>query len=122
MTTILIINKSKPAPSIHAILAKSFISKLLGLMFRKNLPEGSGVLLAETSESKLNTSIHMLFMNFDICAVWINKVYQVVDVKKAKRWHLAYFPRNAAKFVLEVNTQEFNNFTIGDQLQFDYEN
>lgn len=121
MTTINIINQSKNSVTIRATNAKSFLSKFMGLMLKKVLPEGTGLLLAESFESRLNTSIHMLFMNFDICAIWINNDLQVVDVQLARKWHLAYFPLKAAKYVLEVNQQEFTNFGIGDQLQFEYE-
>ena len=63
----------------------------------------------------------MLFMNFDICAVWINQQNRVVDVKLAKKWHLAYFPRAAASQVLELHAVRMNDFSVNDQLQMDYE-
>lgn len=94
----------------------------MGLMFKNNLPVDSGLLISENSESKLNTSIHMLFMNFDILAVWISKDLKVVDTQYAKRWHLGYFPGSAAQFVLELNPYKIDDFIIGDQLQFQYEN
>jgi len=121
MTTIHIKNLSKPSIVINAILAKSFFSKLAGLMFQKNLPNQSGLLLADSAESIINTSIHMLFMNFDICVVWINHNLQVVDVKYAKKWALAYFPKKAAQYTLELNISQMHNFSVGDQLDFLYE-
>lgn len=121
MTTLRISNLSKPITTVETTLADSFFSKFLGLMFRKSISFDDGLLLAENSESRINTSIHMLFMNFDICAIWINNKYQVVDVRHAKKWHLAYFPQSAAQFVLELNTSRLQDFAIGDQLQFEYE-
>jgi uncharacterized protein len=121
MTNLLVNNFSNSSNSIHAILADSFFSKLRGLMFQKTLDNQAGLLLAENSESRINTSIHMLFMNFDICAVWINKSLQVVDVKFAKKWKLAFFPVSPAQYVLELNPCQINQFHIGDQLEFIYE-
>jgi uncharacterized protein len=121
MTNLLVDNISNPSNSIHAVLADSFLSKLRGLMFKKSLDYQAGLLLAEKSESRINTSIHMLFMNFDICAVWINKSFQVVDVKFAKKWKLAFFPVSPAQYVLELNSGQMNQFHIGDQLEFIYE-
>ena len=87
-------------------------------MFEKDLPENGGILLDEHSESKVNTSIHMLFMNFDITAVWIDSKQRVVDVKLAKKWGLAYFPKSPARYVLEISSQHLNDFHEGDQLEF----
>ncbi len=121
MTNIKIINLSKSYPPFYAYLADTFFLKLIGLMFQKTIHNRPGLLLADRYESKINSSIHMLFMNFDICAIWMNKNKQVVDVKLAKKWHLAYFPRAAAQYVLELDSTNYSQFTIGDQLQFDYE-
>jgi uncharacterized membrane protein (UPF0127 family) len=68
----------------------SFGGKLLGLMFRKSLDESEGLLMVEPRASKLNTSIHMLFMNFAIATVWLDQDLRVVDKVLAKPWRLAY--------------------------------
>ena len=121
MTTLKIKNFSKPNLSIQTKVANTFFSKLIGLMFKPKLEENSGLLLSDRFESRINSSIHMLFMNFDLCIVWIDKNLLVVDVKEAKKWRLAYFPRAAAQHVLETNVAHFNDFSIGDQLSFEYE-
>jgi len=121
MTTLNIKNKSNPNLSIHAKIAKTFFSKLLGLMFAQKLEPNSGLLLSDRYESRLNSSIHMLFMNFDLCVVWLDKNLLVVDVIKAKKWHPAYFSRTAAQHVLEIGITHINDFSIGDQLSFEYE-
>ena len=87
-------------------------------MFAPSLPANYGILLDEQSDSTLNTSIHMLFMNFDITAVWIDSNRQVVDVKVAKKWALAYFPKSPARYILETSTDRFDDYSIGDQLSF----
>jgi uncharacterized protein len=108
-----------PRNNIHikASVANTFFTKLRGLMFQKEIQPNSGLILSENSESILNTSIHMLFMNFNITAVWINKEWQVVDKCLAKKWHLAYISHLPALHVLELHSSQFENFTIGDQLE-----
>ncbi|EKD89413.1 MAG: hypothetical protein ACD_34C00070G0006 [uncultured bacterium] len=121
MTTLLIKNSSNPNLFIQTKIADNFFSKLLGLMFKQKLEENCGLLLSDKYESRINSSIHMLFMNFDLCVVWLDKNLLVVDVKEAKRWRLAYFPRTAAQHVLETGITHINDFSIGDQLSFENE-
>jgi uncharacterized membrane protein (UPF0127 family) len=97
----------------------TFMTKLQGLMFRKNLEPHSGALLVETQDSVINTTIHMLFMNFDICTVWIDRSGTVVDVQLAKRWHLMYKPQKAACLVLETHFQHMNDFKLGDKIGYE---
>ena len=54
--------------------ADSFFRRFLGLMGRKNIPSGYGLLIAPCS------SIHMCFMRFCIDAVYISKEYRVLKV------------------------------------------
>ena len=121
MKTIQIINNAQPEIKITVNWCSSFFSKLKGLMFVKSLPDNTGIILADSGESRINTAIHMLFMNFDITTVWINKNRQVVDVVYAKKWHLSYFPKKAAQYVLEINTSHIDDFKKGDQLTFSNE-
>lgn len=121
MATILISNLTNPAGEISAQLAKSFISKFRGLMFRRFLPKDHGLLIDEGAESRLNTSIHMFFMYFDIAVIWIGQDLKVVDRRLAIKGRPAYFPAAPARYVLELNTDNLSNFHIGDQLQLIYE-
>lgn len=116
-----IINLNHPEIKIHANWCSSFFSKFMGLMFVKSLPDYSGIVLVETSESRINTAIHMLFMNFDITTVWVNARHEVVDVILAKKWHLSYVPRQKAQYVIELNNSHLNDFHVGDRLQFENE-
>ena len=102
---------------IQAQVADTFFTKLRGLMFRKEIHPNSGLILSENSESILNTSIHMLFMNFDITAIWINKDWLIVDKRLARKWRLAYISSVPALHVLELHTSQFEYFSIGDKLE-----
>lgn len=55
-------------------VASSFFARGLGLMFRRGLPQGGGLLIHQCS------GIHMMFMRFPIDAVFMDRANQVVKV------------------------------------------
>jgi uncharacterized membrane protein (UPF0127 family) len=87
-------------------------------MFTKVLPDRHGLLLVQNTDSRINSSIHMMFMWMDLAVVWINKDFQVVDAVMAKRWKLAYLPKQPAKYVLEMAISNLGDFNIGDKVFF----
>jgi uncharacterized protein len=120
MQQVIIHNKTQPRNKpIRAGFCSSFLCRLRGLMFRKSLGDYEGLLLVQPKSDRLDSAIHMLFMNFDITAVWIDNQQQVVDVKLARRWRPAYFPAKAARYVLEIHPSRINDFQAGDQLSIE---
>lgn len=73
--------------------------------------------MIEDKESQNGTAIHMMFMRFDICVIWINSSAQVVDKKIARRWRPYYRPNSPAKFILETHVNRYTDFNVGDQLE-----
>ena len=55
-------------------LNNTYFSRLVGLMFKKNLPAGGGVIL------KPCTQIHTCFMRFNIDVIFLDKNLQVLHV------------------------------------------
>jgi len=104
--------------TLHAVIADTFFPKLAGLMFRKSIPVNACLILSERYESILNTSIHMLFMRFDIGVIWLSKDLTIVDKKIAKKWHVAYFSRYPAQHVIELHPAQLENFSTGDKIIF----
>jgi len=88
-------------------------------MFRRSLASNEGLLLVQKRENRSESAIHMLFMFINLTVVWLNASHQVVDVKFARRWRLIYAPQSPAKYVLELPSERFDEFQVGDQLQFD---
>lgn len=112
-------NKSNPdSLPISAKYCDDFWSKFRGLMLQAPLQPDQGALLVEDRESKVNASIHMFLMRFDICVIWLNNNYEVVDVKIARRWRPAYLPANPARYVLETHVSQAIQYKIGDQVSF----
>jgi len=88
-------------------------------MFTKSLPDDHGLLLVQSSDSRINSSIHMMFMWMDLAVIWISSEYSVVDLVLARRWKMAYLPKRAAKYVLETGVSHLSDFNIGDIVRFD---
>lgn len=95
----------------------SFLCKLRGLMFRSRLSPEEGLLLVEKRDSRLDTSIHMFFVSFDLAVFWINSKMTVVDKVIAKSWRPAYFPKSGAKYTLEIHPVRWEDYEIGDKVE-----
>ena len=119
MKTIRIENKRKTllAPLL-AVYCDSFLCRLRGLMFRSDLSINEGLLLVEARDSRLDTSIHMLFVYMNLAVIWINHEYKVVDKVLARSWRPAYAPRQPARYILEIHPDRLNEFNIGDRVEF----
>jgi uncharacterized membrane protein (UPF0127 family) len=96
----------------------SFLCRLRGLMFRSRLARDEGLLLVEKRDSRIDTSIHMFFVPFDLAVFWINSEMTVVDKIIAKSWRPAYFPGQEAKYTLELHPDRFGDYDIGDKVVF----
>jgi len=72
--------------------------------------------MVQPRADRVDSAIHMFFMNFDIAVVWMDSKLRVVDVQYAKRWRPAYAPSAPAKYVLETHPERLNDFHLGDQL------
>jgi uncharacterized protein len=97
----------------------SFLCRLRGLMFRSQLRLNEGLLLVEKRDSRIDTSIHMFFVPFDLAVFWINSEMTVVDKVIAKSWHPAYLPKASARFTLEIHPDRFGDYEIGDKVVFE---
>jgi len=96
----------------------SFLCRLRGLMFRPSLGLDEGLLLVEKRDSRLDTSIHMFFVPFDLAVFWINSDMVVVDKVIARSWRPAYFPKADARYTLEIHPDRWGNYEIGDKVEF----
>ncbi len=86
-------------------------------MFTKVLEPDCGLLLVEKRESRLNTAIHMFFMNYDIAVLWLDEDLVIVDKILARKWVAFYCPKKPAQFVFELHASKFTEYAIGDKLE-----
>ena len=96
----------------------SFACRLRGLMFRSQLASDEGLLLVIDRDARLNSSIHMLFVPFDLAVFWINSQMEVVDKVMARPWRPAYFPSRAARYILEIHSSRLNDYEVGHKVEF----
>jgi len=116
---ILIENKNRKLASLPRIkVCDTFLTQLRGFTFRPRLELDEGLLLVGTRDSRLDSSIHMLFVAFDLTVIWINSDMQVVDKIIAKSWQPAYFSKQPARYVLEIHPERWGDYEIGDTVQF----
>ncbi len=116
---ILISNLSNPqATPIQAVLCDTFFSKFRGLMFQKTIQSDQGIVLVESRESILDTTIHMFFMNFDIAVFWLDSSLRIVDTRLAMAWRPAYAPRVPARYVIEAHPDRLRDYAKDHLLRF----
>ena len=117
--TITIENKNRLiAAPLHIKYCDTFLTQLRGFTLRSLLSRDEGLLLVGTRDSRLESSIHMLFVSFDLSVIWINSTMQVVDKVLAKSWRPAYFSKQPARYVLEIHPERWGDFEIGDTVEF----
>jgi uncharacterized protein len=95
----------------RCLLAETPLTRMKGLLGRRDLPRGEGLLIRPAS------SIHMFFMRFPIDAVWLNGDLTVLDVSRdLAPWRTARC--RGAKAVLELPAGETGRRRIrpGDRL------
>ncbi|MFZ2957770.1 MAG: DUF192 domain-containing protein [Candidatus Ozemobacteraceae bacterium] len=91
----------------HSEIADTFWSRLRGLMFRSELPQGEGLMIEDCN------SIHMMFMRFPIDALFLDASNTVVGVYHHLRpWiGLSGWHRSAVR-VLELPAGTLARFSV----------
>ena len=95
----------------RCVLADTALTRMKGLLGRRGLPSGEGILLKPAS------SVHMAFMRFPIDAVFLDRELRVVKIADDLRpWRAA--GSRGAKAVLEIPAGEAGRrgVRVGDQL------
>ena len=93
-------------------VARSLWARFWGLMGRRSLPEGDGVLITPCS------SVHTFFMRFPIDVIFLDRDNSVVKIVPAMRpWRTALGGRGARSALeLDAGAAESNGLEPGDVL------
>ena len=95
----------------RCLLAETALTRMRGLLGRRELPSGEGILLKPAS------SVHMAFMRFPIDAVFLDADLRVVKIAADLRpWRMA--AARGAKSVVEIAAGEAarRGLSVGDRL------
>lgn len=112
----LLANSKNTAIRLRVKPCTSFLCRLRGLTFRRQIPEDWGLLFIYPRSSRVETAIHMFFVFTDLAVIWLDENYQVVDKVLARPWRPYYAPRRAARYILETHPDQLDNFHAGDSL------
>jgi len=114
--------KNQDKPEVEPALVKycsSYLCRLRGLMFRSGISPDEGLLLVQGKhDTRIDSSITMQFVPFDLAVFWINMEMQVVDKVIAKPWRPAYFSTEPARYVLEIHPTRWDEYEIGHRVEF----
>lgn len=108
------VKKGETAVAEKVEVADGFFGRFLGLMFRKHLDPGCGLLLVPCSQ------IHTFSMKFAIDAVFLDRNNVILSIEKdMKPWRAGKSVAQSAK-VLELNAGESDarGLAAGDRLDF----
>ena len=98
-------------------IADDFFSRLMGLMFQENAKVPLLFEIPQKVNSRKRSSIHSLFMRFDIVLVFIDKNNLVYEIADLAPWNY-YVPEKSAKYIVEFDKKEFNNcLKIGEEIE-----
>jgi uncharacterized protein len=112
-------NRDRPLTGTLRIrYCDTFLTQLQGMTFRSRLGQDEGLVLVGKRDSRLDSSIHMFFVNFDLAVMWIDSDMKVVDKVLARAWRPAYFSKQPAKYVLEIHPDRWGDFQVGDRVLF----
>ncbi len=94
---------------------RTFVGRGIGLMFRRELPAGHGMLIDPCN------GIHMLFMRFPIDALFLDRLDRVKRIyRRVPPWYgVVWLVWGAEKVVeLPAGSLEPYDLPVGEQLEF----
>ena len=97
----------------NAIVAKTLLSRIIGLLNRKSLNQGEALVITHCS------SIHTIFMRFSIDVLFVDKENKVIKaISNLKPFRLTYiYPRSSYVIELPTGTIESTHTQETDELK-----
>jgi hypothetical protein len=96
-------------------VARGIVAPSLGLMFRRSFEAGEALLLDAGRERRIG--LHMLFVPFDVDAVFLDVDGRVVAVERLRAWRGRASAR--ARYALELPAGVAAGVEEGDELVFE---
>ena len=99
-------------------LANNTWERMKGLMFEDKKKFNYALVFDFPSESKIGTSLHMLFVFFPIDVLFLDKNKIVVDKTTLEPFTPNYTPKSAAKYVIELPKGKTSLIKIGQKAEW----
>ena len=111
--------KSKNTTIMNKVkLANTSWQRTRGLMFEDIKQFNYALIFDFPHESKIGTSLHMVFVFFPIDVLFLNKEKEVVDKVTLMPFTPNYTPKKAAKYVIEMPEGKAKKVKIGEKLSW----
>ena len=91
---------------LNVDIADNFFTRFRGLMLRKSLASGQGLLIAPCN------SVHMMFMKFAIDVVYLSKGYRILKIVRHLRPWFGVSMCSGAHSVLELKSGEADRLNL----------
>jgi len=91
--------------------------KTFGLRFSKELEDKEALILVNKKPTRINSTIDMFFVFFNLDILWLDENYKVVDIKRNVKPFTIKMPREKASYVIEMRENTTKNIKIGDKLE-----
>lgn len=115
----LLYNKTRKKKVLEKVrTAYSAWKRFKGLMFEKPENFDFALVFPFSKDEKVKASLHMLFVGFPICVLFLNSGKRVIEKAVLKPWLLNFTPRQACKFVIEMPVQKGESISVGDFLEW----
>jgi uncharacterized membrane protein (UPF0127 family) len=98
--------------------AKTSWQRTKGLMFEEEKQFDYALVFDFPNESKIGTSLHMIFVFFPIDVLFLNSKKEVVDKTTMTPFQPNYTPKKAAKYVIEMPNGKNKKVKIGDKISW----
>ena len=112
----LINSSTKQIISKKTKIANTSFLRFKGLMFEKKENFNYALIFELNKESKIGSSVHMMFVFFPIDIVFLDSEKKVVDIVTLNPWKLNYTPKKPAKYFIELEQGKTKEIKIGDGL------
>jgi len=89
-----------------------------GLMFEDKNKFDYALIFDFPRESKIGTSLHMIFVFFPIDVLFLDKNKKVVDKVTLPPFQPNYTPKKAAKYVIEMPAGKAKSVKLGAQVEW----
>lgn len=102
----------------NAEFACSVFKQALGLMFRRNIPDGYALVFVMDKCRKV--SLHMLFVPFPIDVIFLDNEKRIVKISELKPWVGLGFSGEKVKYIIEASrgTAIKAALRVGDKIEF----